>query len=1498
MTPRHYGDIIFDAFDRGTQIKGAYELKCPEGDIQPSSYEGDGCPDTRLIGLCDIVGEERNRLCARCPVEVTLTNATGGSDNFCFWGNILTPFKDANNMRMAWKDEETPWLRDVVYLEHEEDGCRKENYADFQGKVVVVPESGSCLSFEQMRQASLAGVAAFVLLPPGSAIVAPMVEGLSLFSSIPVHAMHPEETTRFRDFVTSGGRQLASAGETQVWQVSASIVPGAASTQQPTPAPTSLTVVERIAVEERKDFEWTTSVIVAFVFIVLLVAGIGLKFYEGNLNSVHIPAEFVSKEGKIKIPLNCASMTLSLTLLVVTAVVVFVLAYTAGRDSTNTAIDEGGKAVDTCHSSSVDNVQELATKLRQGAIRSASQAVSDLLKSGETVVELTAQLYAFYDGTYESFDSVWDLHVVQAQAMATRSIGEWVVGAKTIQGFYSDGYSKTDWFTPDDGPNVTVTQDGHLHDYITHWYDEATKRGDPWARQPRNEWPVEQRIGNFYGDPIGLMRGKPSKFYHWQLTWYNLENPMQESTNQAVSVLTPLYGEGNVFYGAVETNLWAPYITGLAQDAVLGGDTGGQGEKFKDITDNLTMVAYDAVDGKMIATSRGYSYTVRDQIQTHGVQESMTLQEVYIASQNALGSYIRRINGGNWTGLNRTGEFDQKDEYTPQNHQVWLFDFANGDLTDATPNNYKAEVRDGSCGSCMGQGHTGGGLQLDGRSMLYVYRNLSVDKPRVIERRAKNFQPYEFSCYVFERECVSVSTCPAGPCSCPGREGCGDEAVANYDPRREMWFPMLIDPFTRKSASLAMWINPSEEIAAEAFPSPQEAPRLFSDTYFGDGFIRWFANGVLYVRIGNLYGCLTRPIPGGPKVGVWTHVAAVVDHWWEKCFVYVNGELHDERTLTYRFRRWTNPPPDIPMTVGYRFNGAMDDITGIALAISQADVQRMMNEQGRYKAVVASRRWLMEFTPFIREDDTHSGINWVIAAMIPREDVMRSVDENNRLLRANLRISEENTRKELNQRTYDTIFIAIAIALASVIIFFIFNDFLTRPFAQLACDMLDVAVLKTDNFELCTSNILELNAMMRAMFLMVENMKMYKKFMPASLLVNYEQEEDSEVDSEYAASQPTVQKGVTNVLVRPAGATSPRAGTGSPRADNQRRSRPSIKGRKSVISRGSRGSSTGSSRSAAKSFASSRIVGPRRSSAVSTVISETIDNFAQKQKGGGMAMGLQRKRITALTVNVNEWHEITARVALNIAKLHRRIMDSIISVVQSEKGIPETFQGDRLWSSWNAVKPMVSHRLAACRAAIGIKEALAEDDPADQGATKVTTCMSLVSGEVRCGNVGTETMCKYTYFGGTIPWTYALERYARSIATDFALADDQVYHEVKDSFGFRVAAAVKFAKRHKHKTFLVFQLLRELGAGDVDEQEWMYRLEQAEQNNPWRDYDAAWEFIMKGDPEKAKATIQAVPSPGDLESAPDQSKRIEILLDMKVRAAAESSCGVDEILYH
>eukprot|EP01062_Namystynia_karyoxenos_P034074 TRINITY_DN24_c0_g1_i3.p1 TRINITY_DN24_c0_g1~~TRINITY_DN24_c0_g1_i3.p1 ORF type:complete len:1834 (+),score=563.10 TRINITY_DN24_c0_g1_i3:118-5619(+) len=1467
LTPRQYGEIILDALDRGVEMRGKLQLSCPAGGtVPPAETEDDGCPDTRLIGLCGGRPEPRDRICASCPLHMTVA---GDNRTYCIYGNMLLPRHPRNSIRTSTSF--TSPNQEIAYLEGES-LCDEADYAGLRGKVVIAAPS-SCLTFHQMRMAELAGVAAFISLTPATQLQAGQIEGVSSMAGIPVHATLPSDAVALTGALRTGVPTPRPGGG-RLWVHSGVFHPGEESTQAPTPAPSEVRVAEHTVVHLRSEFEWNTMVIalVATNFFLLCLAV--AKALAAAREAPNVPAEVArgagSKSGATHLPLHCVSTTLSLSLLTLTAGVVFVLVYNAGRASTDAAVSDSDAALDRCHQGSVDNLQALAATVRNSAVRAVAQALEETLTAGERAALIAAKLYAFYDGTWASFNSVYPLLVAQSREQ------RFFATVRTTQGFYADSTMKTD-DRPDDVrndglPHVSVSNSGKHTGYILYWFDEATMRNQFWiAGPPRRQWPMDNRIASFWGDAVAMVQGKQAGFLQWHVSHYSFPSSLDslEKFQRAFSVLTPLYGEGNRFLGVVEAMQDASQIAVWASRTVKGSQS--------TVMDNMTLVIYDAPTGRVLSSNKGLSYIHPDAwvtVRAEAAREALTVEQMGPPEISAFARYVRRTNGGSLVGADTSGVFDQAAEYQPQQLTVFRFDFERG-IADAGEGHYKSEVHGDCAAGCVGHGHgSGWGLSLTGSSALLVFRNLSTNIPRVRQLRQRAFEPYMHTCYAFNTTCVPLDACPAGPCNCPGVPlgHCGEATVGMYNYNADRWSPGLREPFLSNPASVMMWIKPEVDVADSDMPTPATAMRLFSDTATGSANLRLFANGVLYVRIGSAYGCLTKPIPGGPPVGEWTHIAAVVDRSELRCRVFVNGRLHSEAALSGRLGAAAGEDSSMatvqPYYIGQMFRGVLDDVIALRTAATASEV-RSAADTGRMRRVVEPRSWFYELAALDREDSRRAGLHWVVAAMIPRADVMRSVDANDEKLRVDLSIQKENTDRKLYQKSIEAMLIAVAIGLFSVIVFFIFNDLITRPFTVLAGAMLDVAVLKTDSFEGTTESfVTEINAMNRAMSLVCANLRMYSSFLPQTLLQTIG-------DAEGAGNDDSRTLAVSE---------------STPRFD-RKGSETTIRMHRAELSLALSQAPTDVSASVCLSTSDAG-TSPRSSTwrrNKESVLDDPVQGYVRKLcvTENALQMALVRKVISAIAVNVNDWHHVSTHAAAQPGKLHRWVVEQLLDKVQKAKGTAEPFQGDRLWVSWNAIKYCSMHRQAATTTALHIRQAFAVPEP--QSRVYLTASISLVAGDVHCGIAGTDNMRKYTFFGPIIPWSYALERYGRSLCRDLVLGDEEIYHQCKTHHCWRIASYVRLPKRHKGRPTFVYQCLSERREA-VDEAEWMYQLAQAEQGDPWREHNKCWEALADGEPETALRLCQALSEIATTPSAcPERIDRVSERMNASERQNAAVS---------
>eukprot|EP01061_Rhynchopus_euleeides_P025186 TRINITY_DN40655_c0_g1_i1.p1 TRINITY_DN40655_c0_g1~~TRINITY_DN40655_c0_g1_i1.p1 ORF type:complete len:362 (+),score=140.45 TRINITY_DN40655_c0_g1_i1:58-1086(+) len=160
-----------------------------------------------------------------------------------------------------------------------------------------------------------------------------------------------------------------------------------------------------------------------------------------------------------------------------------------------------------------------------------------------------------------------------------------------------------------------------------------------------------------------------------------------------------------------------------------------------------------------------------------------------------------------------------------------------------------------------------------------------------------------------------------------------------------------------------------------------------------------------------------------------------------------------------------------------------------------------------------------------------------------------------------------------------------------------------------------------------------------AMRLMLENLKLYKSFMPQSVQLDDSPDETDGCDVMVSDTRSTM----TGTIAAVRAATS---------------------------------SHVSSSRSARTSGS-----GPRQAE-------------AQKRH---MQCSLSKKRFSFLVLNVRKWHETTAGFNNEeVLSLHSRILEAFLQKFGLNKGVAEVFSGDRFACTFNAAKAASQHRFLTC----------------------------------------------------------------------------------------------------------------------------------------------------------------------------------------------------------
>ena len=233
----------------------------------------------------------------------------------------------------------------------------------------------------------------------------------------------------------------------------------------------------------------------------------------------------------------------------------------------------------------------------------------------------------------------------------------------------------------------------------------------------------------------------------------------------------------------------------------------------------------------------------------------------------------------------------------------------------------------------------------------------------------------------------------------------------------------------------------------------------------------------------------------------------------------------------------------------------------------------------------------------------------------------------------------------------------------------------------------------------------------------------------------------------------------------------------------------------------------------------------------------------QTQKALLRVEGL-KKKVSLAHMNVVSWHDFCKnRKDAEVLAAHGGVMERILVAVQHNKGVCDTFAGDKMLATFNAFVPSASHRVACVKAAHEVATSLGDVHKISYGCT---------TGEARVGNMGCNGMKKVSILAQCMSWVVVLERWNKKHNLP-GVVDRILSRELEGQVVLRCAGAVLFAKLSE--IALVVYAVK--GLCSVANEEWMYQLESAA-NNPNALWTEAFEHIIKQDFGQASALLEGV----------------------------------------
>ena len=1095
---RHDADYILDALDQGVKVKGMFQYECndmPEGLLDnPQDYPWDYCGHAELAvyGTCKTPDVEiPEPMCEVCTLKMILPNGAG---TLCVYGAELLPRK--KEILMDWSDDfSLPYTtqKDEVVFTNELPnlGCSPSDYVGLKDKIILVPEVWTCPLYQTVRHAQQAGVKAkaYIMVSEVYWLEVYRMRGLSTSIHIPVHTLDYHSKTTLQEIAGSGRvRHLPGIG----YAMDPVIFERGErpETPAPTPAPLELAVDNSPTLDTSADFEITGGNVACIVVICFNVVALVGLFLKQRSEAIVVPDQV--RPERFSIPLKVASMGLSLTLLVVIAVVSFTLVKEAGEDSTDRAMESGRTAVSLAYNSSGMNTITLSDQIRENLINRVLALLEKKIHEMEYQLTMLETAFFGYDSTFTDFESRHLFVARMVRRADDKEVFQWFQ-VFTTRGFYMG--AEFIWFWMTDNRPDSLRQDGvvgsvaETNEGWRYGVNKMSMNYGSWTwgyeeTVPPYQFNASRILAGNVGDPLSVTNLKPQRHTTWMTG--RVQFPVHFHGHHPISAFRPLYPEPGRYEGALEVHEdFTHFIKGALDSSLSTGAMEGMSVMVIDNTDKAILGLLN------VGTTESKEEGMVNLDKMHTFKGLYYMHLHPSVNVTAFANYMDAVDG--W--MQHEGEFDQKQYFTDQPHVTELKITASGGrAVDESPGHWNVEMRDGGCRACVVQDDQLGKevLQFDGSALLHVYRNMTRQTPVVaMSRVSANGEPWR-SRYESFSETLTY--------------GDGTECVSRtWRPTPTQAVPRCLlrtDYFYSNTFTLSMRIRP-DEVYDDASPQPT-TPRLFSDAVVGEANFRLFANGQLFLFVIK-YGCRTKPFEGGFPVRSWTTITATAGGG--RCRVYINGTLYSEGVDGRSIgggRVHANP-----YTAGRNFKGRIDSIQLFRESLYGNEVASLHTEDKlvrhvKSKTLFAQTKSLDMNGPF------RDGVRWSVAVMIPRAEIMHEVDANRMKTLRDVQIEEHNTNKELRQRANATIMIIVAIATTAVVVFLLFNNFLTRPFEQTAAIMADAAMLRIESIPGTLSLITELATMNTAMQLMLENLKLYKSFMPQSIQLEVNSTDEDE----------------------------------------------------------------------------------------------------------------------------------------------------------------------------------------------------------------------------------------------------------------------------------------------------------------------------------------------------------------------------------------------------
>ncbi|PKA41743.1 adenylate/guanylate cyclase domain-containing protein [Rhizobium sullae] len=160
-----------------------------------------------------------------------------------------------------------------------------------------------------------------------------------------------------------------------------------------------------------------------------------------------------------------------------------------------------------------------------------------------------------------------------------------------------------------------------------------------------------------------------------------------------------------------------------------------------------------------------------------------------------------------------------------------------------------------------------------------------------------------------------------------------------------------------------------------------------------------------------------------------------------------------------------------------------------------------------------------------------------------------------------------------------------------------------------------------------------------------------------------------------------------------------------------------------------------------------------------------------------LRLGGDDRELTVMFVDVRHFTEISERLSPTaVVRFLNTLLDALSRHVVANEGTLDKFIGDSIMAFWNAPVDVAGHETKAVRAALAMRETLAELNAADAfgfGTDKpVGIGIGIHTGVACVGNMGAETRFNYSAVGDAVNVAARIESSCKEVGFDILISED------------------------------------------------------------------------------------------------------------------------------